>query len=54
MKEPFSIRFYLNHAKSRDGKAQIYARIIVNREKVEVSTKLFVKSDLWNEDAGEL
>lgn len=52
MKESFSIRFYLNPGKTRDKKLQIYTRIIVEREKVELATKLFVDPKLWSEEAG--
>ena len=52
MKESFSIKFYLNPAKVRDGKHQIYVRVIVEREKVEMVTKLFVDPKQWNEDNG--
>jgi len=52
MKTSFSIRFYLNLAKTHDDKVQIYARIICDREKVEIATKLFVNPKQWNEEAG--
>jgi integrase/recombinase XerD len=47
MRESFSVRFYLNPTKARSGKYQIYARIIVDREKAEVATGLFVKENDW-------
>lgn len=52
MKESFSIKFYLNPAKVRDGKQQIYTRIIVDREKVELATRLFVDPNQWDVDKG--
>lgn len=54
MKESFSIRFYLNPTKVRDTELQIYTRIIVEREKVEIATKLSVNPKLWNGEAGRM
>lgn len=52
MIESFSIKFFLKPAKVVGGKNQIYVRIIVNREKVEFSTKLSIKQSEWREDSG--
>ena len=52
MKDSFSIKFYLNPAKLKSNKQQIYLRIIVAREKVEMATKLFVDPKLWSSEAG--
>jgi len=52
MKESFSIKFYLNPAKVKGDKQQIYLRIIVDREKVEMATSLFVDPKVWNGEAG--
>jgi len=52
MKESFSIKFYLNQSKVKDDKQQIYVRIIVEREKVELATKLYVDPKQWNEQTG--
>jgi integrase/recombinase XerD len=53
MRESFSVRFYLNPTKARSGKYQIYARIIVDREKAEVATGLFVKESDWFSTEGK-
>ena len=52
MKESFSIKFYLSSPKANNDRAQIYVRIIVDREKAEMATKLLISSNQWNEEAG--
>jgi integrase/recombinase XerD len=52
MKESFSIKFYLFSPKNGKEKAQIYLRIIVDREKAEMATKLFIDPKQWNDEAG--
>lgn len=54
MKESFSLKFYLSGKKASQGKFQIYARIIVNREKTEVATGLFVREAEWLPDGTKL
>jgi integrase/recombinase XerD len=53
MKDSFSIKFYLNPSKVKDGKHQIYTRVIVEREKIELATKLFVAPSQWNGESGK-
>jgi hypothetical protein len=52
MKGSFSIKFYLNPARVKGDKQQIYLRVIVDREKVEMATSLFVDPKVWNSEAG--
>lgn len=44
-----SIRFYLNTYKAKEGKAPVYARIIVNRKKVELATDFQLTANEWND-----
>jgi hypothetical protein len=44
-KGDLSIIFYLHPAKIKDGKHQVYLRIISHRKKAEVATKFFVAPD---------
>ncbi|MBI1768827.1 MAG: site-specific integrase [Bacteroidetes bacterium] len=52
MKESFSLRFYLHSSKAKGGKFQLYARIIVDREKVELASHLFIDPKQWDEQSG--
>lgn len=49
MKGSFSIKFYLQTPKSGTGKATVYIRIIVDRQKAELSTRIQVDPKNWDE-----
>jgi hypothetical protein len=46
-KGDLSISFYLHPTKIKDGKHQVYLRIIYLRKKVELATKFFVALEKW-------
>lgn len=49
----FSILFWINRAKIKDGKAPIYARVTVDGKRAEISTKRSIDPDSWNPDKGQ-
>ncbi len=55
MKYTFRISFFLKKSTVRkNGKSPIIARITLNGEKVEFSTKLGIAASQWNTDIGEV
>lgn len=44
----FSIHFWINSAKIKEDKAPIYARITVNKERIEISLKRDIKVTNWD------
>ena len=48
----FSILFWINKSKTKDGKAPIYARITVEGKRSEISLKRSIESDNWNAEKG--
>jgi integrase/recombinase XerD len=46
----FTFKFYLNKAKEASGKAPIYLRIIVHRQKAEMTTGLMIMAKEWDSD----
>src|SRR5947209_7933385 len=53
MKESFSLKFYLNPFKRKGDKFQLYLRIIVDREKVELASKFFIDPKQWDEQSSK-
>jgi hypothetical protein len=51
-KNTFGVHFILRLARSKNGKAPIYARIVVNTSRVEITIKAFVDPDDWNDNKG--
>src|SRR6478752_6007074 len=51
-KNTFCVHFILRLARSKNGKAPIYARIVVNTSRVEITIKAFVDPDDWNDNKG--
>jgi len=51
-KNSFGVHFILRQARSRNGKAPIYARISVNGSRSEITVKAFVDPDDWNDSKG--
>lgn len=49
----FSILFWINRAKVKDGKAPIYARVTVDGKRVEISIKRTVEPESWNPEKGQ-
>ncbi len=49
----FSILFWINRAKVKDGKAPIYARVTVDGKRAEISIKRVIDPDNWNPDKGQ-
>lgn len=48
----FGIHFIVRASKAKNGKVPIYARIVVNSKRVEVSLKRWINSDGWNSAKG--
>jgi len=50
--ETFSISFFIKKYKAKQNKAPVYARITVNGQRTELSTRLSVDMDNWNPGKG--
>jgi integrase/recombinase XerD len=50
----FSILFYLRRARIVNGRSPIFARITVNKQRVEISTKRNVEVSSLNSDRGRV
>ena len=48
----FSILFWINRAKAKDGKSPVYVRITVDGKRAEVSLKRVIEPECWNPDKG--
>jgi integrase/recombinase XerD len=48
----FSILFWVNRAKTKDGKAPVYARVTVDGKRAEISIKRSIEPDNWNPEKG--
>lgn len=48
----FGVHFYLRTNKEQDGKCPVYARIVVNSNRVELSIKTSLSKTDWNESKG--
>src|SRR5687768_7865814 len=48
----FGIHFILRMNKVKDGKAPVYARIVVNKSRCEISLKRIIDVRDWNESRG--
>jgi site-specific recombinase XerD len=49
----FSILFWINRAKEKDGKTPIYARVTVDGKRAEISLKRTIDPDNWNPEKGQ-
>ena len=52
MTHSYSIKFYLNKAKSRGDEYKIYGRLIIDRKKSEFATNYFISEDKWDSAKG--
>lgn len=52
--QTFSILFWINASRSKDNMAQIYARIIVNGQRANLSLKTKVNVDKWDKRKGRV
>jgi len=53
-KQTFSILFWVNSSRAKDNMAEIYARIVVNRKRVNISLKTKVDIKKWDKNKGRL
>lgn len=53
-KQTFSILFWINSSRAKDNMAEIYARIVVNRKRVNISLKTKVDIKKWDKNKGRL
>ncbi|WKN44295.1 site-specific integrase [Tunicatimonas pelagia] len=55
MHQSFSVIFWIKRGKAdKTGKAPIYARVTINRERAEISTGQKIESDRWNVNTGSV
>ncbi|MCC8358362.1 site-specific integrase [Salinimicrobium sediminilitoris] len=52
--QTFSILFWINNSRAKDGLAEIYARIVVNRQRANISLKTKVNPEHWDKSKGRL
>ena len=52
--QTFSILFWINSSRAKDNMAEIYARIVVNRKRVNISLKTKVDIEKWDKNKGRL
>ncbi|MDX1651617.1 MAG: erythromycin esterase family protein [Brumimicrobium sp.] len=48
-KQKFNVHFYANKKKVKEGKVQLYVRIVVNQRRAEFATSHFIEVKYWNE-----
>lgn len=48
-KQKFNVHFYANKKKVKEGKVQLYVRIVVNQRRAEFATSYFIQIKYWNE-----
>ena len=53
-KQTFSILFWINSSRAKDNMAEIYARIVVSRKRVNISLKTKVDIKKWDKNKGRL
>ena len=53
-KQTFSILFWINSSRAKDNMAEIYARIVVNRKRVNISLKTKIDIEKWDKNKGRL
>lgn len=54
MTATFGVHFVIRKNKLKEGKAPIYARVTVNKERCEISIKKFVDAKAWNPQKGRV
>ena len=52
--QTFSILFWINSSRAKDNMAQIYARIVVNRKRANISLKTKIDIQKWDKNKGRL
>ena len=52
--QTFSILFWINNSRAKDDLAEIYARIVVNRKRANLSLKTKVNPEHWDKKKGRL
>jgi site-specific recombinase XerD len=50
--DSFSVNFHVRKSRADDGKVQIYARVTINKIRIELSVKQKIKPEHWNELRG--
>src|SRR5690606_17898528 len=50
--QTFSILFWINRAKKRNGTAPIYCRVTINGKRAEISVKRSIEPEKWDSRAG--
>ena len=49
--QSFSILFWLNRQRCKNGKPAIYLRLTVDQKRIELATRQYVDPKLWNQEA---
>lgn len=52
--QTFSILFWINSSRAKDGLAEVYVRINVNRQRANISLKIKVNPEHWDKKKGRL
>lgn len=52
--QTFSILFWINSSRAKDNMAEIYARIVINGQRANLSLKAKVDIDKWDKNKGRL
>ena len=52
--QTFSILFWINASRAKDNSAELYARIVVNRKRANISLKTKIDPEKWDKKKGRL